>query len=73
MLSLAGDITPEAALALVKKYFDGIPPGPPLRRASGWVPRFDRHIRDEMEDRVPQARVYRVYHAPRDARRHSST
>ena len=69
VLSLAGDITPERALALVKKYFDGIPPGPPLRRASTWVPRFDRHIRDEMEDRVPQARVYRVYHAPRLARR----
>jgi zinc protease len=64
VLSLAGDITPEAALALVKKYFDGIPPGPPLSRASAWVPRFDRHIRDEMEDRVPQTRVYRVYHAP---------
>ena len=33
VLSLAGDITPERALALVKKYFDGIPPGPPLARA----------------------------------------
>ena len=33
VLSLAGDITPERALALVKKYFDGIPPGPPLDRA----------------------------------------
>ena len=69
VLSLAGDITPERALALVKKYFDGIPPGPPLRRAEPWVPRFERNVRDEMEDRVPQALVYRVYHAPgwRDA------
>ena len=64
VLSLAGDITPERALELVKKYFDGIPPGPPLRRASAWVPRFERNIRDEMEDRVPQTRIYRVYHAP---------
>ena len=33
------------------------------------MPRFERNVRDEMQDRVPQARVYRVYHAPgwRDA------
>ncbi len=70
VLSLAGDITPERALELVKKYFGGIPPGPPLPRTEQWVPRLDRNIRDEMEDRVPQARIYRVYHAPawRDAR-----
>jgi zinc protease len=64
VLSLAGDITAERALELVKKYFGGIPPGPPLRRAEEWIPRFDRNIRDEMQDRVPQARIYRVYHAP---------
>jgi zinc protease len=64
VISLAGDITPERALELVKKYFSGIPPGPPLPRTEKWVPVLDRHIRDEMEDRVPQARIYRIYHAP---------
>jgi zinc protease len=64
VLSLAGDITAERALALVKKYFNGIKPGPPLARAEAWVPKLDRNIREEMQDRVPQARVYRVYHAP---------
>ena len=64
VLSLAGDITPERALALVKKYFDGIPPGPPLTRSETWVPRLDRNIRDTMADRVPQSRIYRVWHAP---------
>ncbi|HTU99636.1 MAG TPA: pitrilysin family protein, partial [Luteitalea sp.] len=64
VLSLAGDITPEQALALVKKYFDGVPPGPPLQRATAWLPRLSANVRDEMEDRVPQARIYRVYHAP---------
>ncbi|HUF17708.1 MAG TPA: pitrilysin family protein, partial [Thermoanaerobaculia bacterium] len=64
VISLAGDITAARALELVTKYFGGIPPGPPLRRAEAWVPRLDRNIRDQMEDRVAQARIYRIYHAP---------
>ncbi|HEX8354230.1 MAG TPA: pitrilysin family protein, partial [Pyrinomonadaceae bacterium] len=64
VISLAGDVTAERALELVKKYFGGIPPGPPLPRTERWVPRLERDIRDEMQDRVPQARIYRVYHAP---------
>jgi zinc protease len=64
VISLAGDITPERALELVTKYFGGIQPGPPLPRAEKWIPVLDNDLRDEMEDRVPQARIYRVYHAP---------
>ena len=64
VLSLAGDITPARALELVRTYFGGIPPGQPLTRANTWVPRLDEHIREEMQDRVPQARIYRAYHAP---------
>ena len=70
MLSLAGDITPERALELVKKYFNGIPPGPPLRRAEQWIPRFERNVRDEKPRIACRRRcVYRAYHAPgwRDA------
>ena len=64
VLSLAGDITPERALELVNKYFGAIPPGPPLPRTETWIPSLDRNIRDEMEDQVPQARIYRAWHAP---------
>jgi len=64
VISLAGDITAERALELVTKYFAGIPPGPPLSRTEKWIPQLDRNIRDEMQDRVPQTRLYRVYHAP---------
>ena len=64
VISLAGDITPERALELVTKYFGGIAPGPPLTRTEKWIPTLDRSLRDEMQDRVPQARIYRVYHAP---------
>lgn len=64
VISLSGDITPERALELVTKYFGGIAPGPPLPRTETWIPTLDRNLRDEMEDRVPQARIYRAYHAP---------
>jgi zinc protease len=64
VLSLAGDVTPERALELVTKYFGGIPPGPPMTRSDDWVPTLDGNMREQMEERVPQARVYRVYHAP---------
>lgn len=64
VISLAGDITPERALELVKKYFDGIAPGPALPRTETWIPTLDRNIRDEMEDQVPQVRIYRAWHAP---------
>ncbi|MFD2367060.1 M16 family metallopeptidase [Pseudoduganella sp. GCM10020061] len=62
VISLAGDITPERAYELVNKYFGAIPPGPPLPRTETWIPVLDRNIRDEMEDHVPQARVYRSWH-----------
>jgi zinc protease len=64
VISLAGDITGERALELVTKYFGSIPPGPPLRQTTEWIPALDRNIRDTMQDRVPQTRIYRVYRAP---------
>ena len=64
VISLAGDISPDRAYELVNKYFGDIPPGPPLPRTEKWIPTLGRKIRDEMEDRVPQTRIYRVYHAP---------
>jgi len=62
VISLAGDITPERAYELVNKYFGAIPPGPPLPRTEQWIPALERDIRDEMEDHVPQVRIYRSWH-----------
>jgi zinc protease len=64
VLSLAGDITVARAKELVTKYFSGIPPGPALARTEEWIPKLDRNIRDEMQDRVPQTRIYRTWHGP---------
>lgn len=64
VLSLAGDISLERARELVEKYFGAIPPGPPVSKLTTWVPRLDADVRDQMEDRVPQVRLYRAWHIP---------
>ena len=64
VLVLAGDIDVPKAKALVGKYFGGIAPGAPVPRLERWVPELGANLRDTMQDRVPQARLYRVWHAP---------
>ncbi|KRD30367.1 hypothetical protein ASE35_16665 [Lysobacter sp. Root916] len=64
VLALAGDITVEQARALATKYFGAIPPGPPLSRVQAWVPTLEQDLRDSVQDRVPQHRIYRAWHLP---------
>ncbi|SFK32143.1 M16 family metallopeptidase [Lysobacter sp. cf310] len=64
VLALAGDITVEQARALATKYFGAIPPGPPLSRVQAWVPVLEQDLRDSVQDRVPQHRIYRAWHLP---------
>src|SRR5690606_18292928 len=64
VLVLAGDITVERAKQLVQRYFGAIVPGQPVPRLERWVPRLDANVRDRMQDRVPQARIYRFWHMP---------
>lgn len=64
VLSIAGDVTTEDALARVKKYFGDIPPGPPVARFSSWVAKRTGVQREVAQDRVPQARVYKVWNIP---------
>ncbi|MEE4348805.1 MAG: pitrilysin family protein [Pacificimonas sp.] len=65
VLVLAGDIDAETARPLVEKYFGDIPPGPANPgRLEGWVPQRDATVREYMEDRAPNARLYRVWAVP---------
>ena len=64
MIVIAGDIRPEEALAKVEHYFGDIPPGPPIARYDSWPVRMDSNKREVLEDRVPQARLYKVWGAP---------
>jgi zinc protease len=64
VLVVAGDVTPEDVKARVEKYFGDIPAGPPTARQEAWVAKRSGSQRGVMYDRVPQARVYRVWNVP---------
>ncbi|ATZ74107.1 peptidase M16 [Idiomarina sp. X4] len=61
VLVLAGDIDVETAREKVTKYFADIDPGKPLKKQETWVAKRDETKRATMEDRVPAARVYKVW------------
>lgn len=64
VLILAGDITPEVARQKVEKYYGDIPAGPPLAKQSVWIAKRSGTHRQTVQDRVPQARLYRVWNVP---------
>ena len=64
VLVLAGDIEPEAARDKVERYFGSIEPGPPVTRQKRWIAKMNGEHRQVMFDRVPQARVYKVWNVP---------
>lgn len=63
-LSIAGDITLETAKQKVQQYFGDIPPGPPITKQGTWIAKMTGEHRQIMQDRVPQARVYKVWNVP---------
>jgi len=61
---IAGDITPEVAKEKVEKYYGEIPPGPPIAKQETWIAKRTGTHRGWAQDRVPQARLYRVWNVP---------
>jgi zinc protease len=61
---IAGDITPEVARGKVEKYYGEIPPGPPIAKQEVWIAKRTGTHRGWVQDRVPQARLYRVWNVP---------
>ena len=55
VLSIAGDISTDSALAKVKHYFGDIPPGPPIPHQQVWIAKRTGTHRQTVEDRAPQA------------------
>jgi len=61
---IAGDIDAQTALAKVKQYFGDIPPGPPIARHQAWIAKRSGEQRQTVEDRVPQARISKIWNVP---------
>ena len=61
---IAGDVTPEVAKEKVEKYYGDIPPGPPIAKQEVWIAKRTGTHRGWVQDRVPQARLYRVWNVP---------
>jgi zinc protease len=61
---VAGDVNPQEVLEKVEKYFGDIPPGPPIAKPREWIVKLEHDKRETMQDRVPQARIYKVWGAP---------
>ncbi len=64
VISIAGDIAPAEARDLVERYFGSIPAGPPVVRHRAWIARRTGEQRQVAQDRVPQARVMKVWNVP---------
>jgi len=64
VIVVAGDVVPEEVHKKVELYFGDIPPGPPIAKKEKWVVKLDRDKREVMQDRVPQARLYKIWGGP---------
>ncbi|MEW5979876.1 MAG: pitrilysin family protein [Acidobacteriota bacterium] len=61
---IAGDIDAATAKAKVEKYFGDIPAGPPVARHQAWISKRSGVHRQQVQDRVPQARIYKIWNVP---------
>jgi zinc protease len=64
VLVVAGDVDPETVRKKVETYFGEIPPGPPVSRQRVWIAKMTGAHRAVYQDRVAQARVYKVWNMP---------
>jgi zinc protease len=64
VLVLAGDIDAKTAKEKVEKYFGDIPAGPPVAHQEVWIAKMTGTHRQKVQDRVPQARIYKIWNMP---------
>jgi zinc protease len=64
VLVIAGDIDTKTAKEKVEKYYGNIPAGPPVAHQQAWIAKMAGTHRQVVQDRVPQARIYKVWNIP---------
>ena len=61
---IAGDIDAKTAKEKAEKYYGNIPAGPPVAHQEVWIAKMTGTHRQIAQDRVPQARLYKVWNIP---------
>ena len=64
VLVVAGDVQPDDVRKRVEHFFGDIASGPVLKRTDAWVAKMTGEKRARLQDRVPQARVYKIWNVP---------
>ena len=64
VMVIAGDIDAKTAREKAEKYFGDIPAGPPVAHQEAWIAKMTGTHRQIVQDRVPQARIYKVWNIP---------
>ncbi len=64
VLVIAGDISIREAYEKAKRHFGQIPPGPPVAHQRSWIAKMTGEHREMVQDRVPQARLYKMWNVP---------
>jgi zinc protease len=64
VLVVAGDVSPVEVKRKVEQYFGDIAPGPVIRRQTAWTAKMSGEKRAVLQDRVPQARIYKTWNVP---------
>ncbi|MFN8246346.1 MAG: pitrilysin family protein [Ferruginibacter sp.] len=61
---ISGDVKADDIFEKVKKYFGEIPAGPPIAHHKDWIAKMTGRSFQVVEDRVPQARLQKVWNIP---------
>jgi len=61
---IAGDVNTDSVYQKVKKYFGAIPACPPIARQKAWIAKMHGIHYQTAQDRVPQARLQKVWNTP---------
>ncbi len=64
VLVIAGDVNTNDVRQRVEKYFGDIPSGPPIIKHQAWIAKMTGEHRQVMQDRVPQARLFKAWNIP---------
>src|SRR5277367_6575430 len=64
VIVIAGDVDTKVAKEKVEKYFGDIPAGPPVAHQQVWIAKRTGTHREVVQDRVPQARIYKIWNIP---------